>query len=199
MENFELKILQIGGQSNLTIIYKEKQANLHEIKTSEDDVLRALLYYQNKRNEIKLMNLIYIEEDISFDIFNAFISSIKTKEIVINKNNYKSLLYLSDKYQFYELQDIISESMQSMPNIDSFIKDINISFSESQFDKSKEEIIAKNLDTCIKNGYLSKFPIQILIRILNSPKRSINDHHSLFEFIISILKSRLNQNFQFKF
>lgn len=57
----------------------------------------------------------------------------------------------------------------------------------------KEELIAKNLDISLKNGNMHKLPLKKLNRILNSPKRLINDHHLLFSFVISVMKTKLNE------
>ena len=58
---------------------------------------------------------------------------------------------------------------------------------EGQIDFAKEELVAKNLDICLKNGFLKKIPLSILNRILNSPKRILNDHHLLFSFVLEKL------------
>ena len=65
---------------------------------------------------------------------------------------------------------------------------------ENSIDAAKEEIFAKNIDICIKNQILHKLPIQVIIRILNSPKRVVNDHHLLFSFVIEMLKEMQNKS-----
>lgn len=49
------------------------------------------------------------------------------------------------------------------------------------------------MDISIQNGNLQKLPLKILIRILNSPKRVIKNHHLLFDFVIEILRKKLNE------
>lgn len=145
-----------------------------------------------------MLNIIYIEEDIEFDIFQKFISSIETQEIDLNENNYESLYYLSNKYEYLELQNEIKTFMNTRPDLKKIIDDYSNSFKNEKtanfysIDIMKEEIIAKNLDSSISSGILHKLPLEILVRILNSPKREIKNHHSLFQFITSLIKSRMD-------
>ena len=86
MQDFYLKIPPIGSKKDLTIIYKEGKDHFHEIKTSADDILKALRYFGKKSNEIIQTKLIYIQEDIKFDLFESFIASINTSISHISKS-----------------------------------------------------------------------------------------------------------------
>lgn len=207
MKKFKLKIPSVEIK-DLTIIYKEGEDKLHEIKTSKKEVLANLHFFESRSNEINLTNMIYIEENVPFSLFSDFISSIHTKEIEIDENNYESYLYLSNKYQFYELQEEIKQFSESRPDIKSIIEDLKksvklmnqdnciqpqIQYNDDQtenhqINSMREEMIAKNLDICIQNCFLDQIPIQILVRILNSPKRVIKDHHLLFSFVIDLIE-----------
>lgn len=197
MIDVKVKIPKTKAKADLKIIYKGKNT-LHELITSKDDIIKSLRYYENKRNEINLLNIIYIEEDIEFDIFQKFISSIETQEIDLNENNYESLYYLSNKYEYLELQNEIKTFMNTRPDLKKIIDDYSNSFKNEKtanfysINIMKEEIIAKNLDASISSGILHKLPLEILVRILNSPKREIKNHHSLFQFITSLIKSRMD-------
>lgn len=197
MIDVKVKIPKTKAKADLKIIYKGKNT-LHELIASKDDIIKSLRYYENKRNEINLLNIIYIEEDIEFDIFQKFISSIETQEIDLNENNYESLYYLSNKYEYLELQNEIKTFMNTRPDLKKIIDDYSNSLKNEKtansysIDIMKEEIIAKNLDASISSGILHKLPLEILVRILNSPKREIKNHHSLFQFITSLIKSRMD-------
>lgn len=47
---------------------KDSTNNLHELKSNKDDFLKSLRYFQKRSNEINLTHLIYIEEDIVFEL-----------------------------------------------------------------------------------------------------------------------------------
>lgn len=205
MNRFKIKIKPSAKIADLTIIYKEGKDKLHEIKTSKKDILANLHYFEQRKKEIDITNMIYIEENIPFEIFSEFISSILTKEADIDETNYEAYLYLCDKYGFSELQEEIQQFSKLRPDIKSIADELSKSIKKSsnndndqsnsqeneenyQINFSREEIIAKNLDICIINRFLDQIPIQILIRILNSPKRVIKDHHLLFSFVIELIE-----------
>ena len=205
MNRFKIKIKPSAKIADLTIIYKEGKDKLHEIKTSKKDILANLHYFEQRKKEIDITNMIYIEENIPFEIFSEFISSILTKEADIDETNYEAYLYLCDKYGFSELQEEIQQFSKLRPDIKSIADELSKLIKKSssndndqsnsqeneenyQINFSREEIIAKNLDICIINRFLDQIPIQILIRILNSPKRVIKDHHLLFSFVIELIE-----------
>lgn len=190
MQDYTLKISKSIPIKDLTIIYKDSSQNLHEIKASMDDILKSLRYFQKKSKEISQMHIIYVEENISFELFQCFISSITSNEIKINDSNYEKLYYLSCKYEYEELRKEIENFINTRPDICSLFNQISEKEnSQLQFDEQKEELIAKNLDISIKTGFLRKIPLEILNRILNSPYRKIKDHHLLFSFVISTMKN----------
>lgn len=189
MQNYKLKIPKNDSSENLTIIYKDSTKNVHELKANKDDFLVSFRYFQKRSNEIILTHPIYIEEDIEFDLFQSFISSITTREIDINNDNYEKILYLSEKYEYEELLKEIKNHINRRPDIHILLKQITQSPNQiTQIESDKEELVAKNLDFCIKTGLLNKIPVEILNRILNSPYRQIIDHHLLFSFVISKIK-----------
>lgn len=189
MQSFKQKVLPMDTQDDLTIIYKEKGNKLHEIKTSQNDFLHALRYFQPQINEINKTKVIFIQEDISIDIFKSFISSISTKEIEINDDNYNDFYNLSHKYEYIELKTQIQEFIIKRPDLFHIIEDISQKTQVKVNDHVKEEIISKNLDVVLQNGFLKTIPIDPLIRILSSPKRVLKNHHLLFSFIIEKLIS----------
>lgn len=203
MKSFNLKISQIGVKKELKIIYEDGKNCLHKMNVSKDDILGKLRYYEKMRNEINQTNVIYIHEDIDFDIFAKFISSIATQEIDIDEKNYELYYYLSQKYEYEELQQELDNFIQERSDISSVIAEISsrpesLSKSEnesmnSQINIEKEELISKNLDICIKNGNLKKLPLQMLNRILNSPKRVLKNHRLLFNFVIDLIKEKTKE------
>lgn len=202
MKGFSLKIRPKEDKEELTIIYEDAEKELHKLKAPIDDILRSLQYFQNKSKEIHEMKSIYIQESIPFELFNRFINSINTQEIVIDEDNYQSYYYLSNKYGFIDLRDQIQEFIQTRPDIKTIIDEISassdpnltVSADESDLttDNLKEDLIARNLDISLKNGNMHKIPLKKLNRILNSPKRLIIDHHLLFSFVISVMKTKLS-------
>ena len=190
MQDYKLKISKNVSSKDLTIIYKDSKHNLHELKASKDDILRSLQYFRKKLNEINQLHVIYIEENISFDLFESFISSITTDEIVINDSNYEKFYYLSCKYEYEALRKEIEHFIATRPDIHSILDQMKEKCEQTyQIESDKEELIAKNLDFSIKTGLLNKIPLEILNRILNSPYSQINDHHLLFSFVTSLIKT----------
>ena len=95
MNEIKVKIGKKDKKKDLTIIYKETGKCLHEIKTTKESILNSLGYFVKQLNEINYQNMIFIEEDIPYEIFNNFILSIETSEITLNENNYQQYFYLS--------------------------------------------------------------------------------------------------------
>lgn len=194
MNDFKVKIRKTEEKRDLTIIYKDDKRELHEIQVYKENFLKALGYFTKKRNEINYQSMIYIEENISFELFNDFISSIETSEVSLNDSNYEQYLYLSQKYEYNDLRREIEEFIGNRPDVKSTINDLVFSQKVDSIDYAKETIIAKNLDISIKSGLLNKLPIEILVRILTSPNRQIKDHHLLLSFIISVIKDQINEH-----
>lgn len=111
MHCITVKLQKKEEQKDLKIIYKEIKKELHEIEVSRDDLIKNLGYFKKKQNEINYQSVIYIEEDISFDNFQEFISSIEKSEITLNDNNYQPLFYLSCKYEYDVLRNEIEKFM----------------------------------------------------------------------------------------
>lgn len=195
MEDIDLNIPDLISQDDFTIVYKGKVADnneneegIEEIKTSKEELLRKLRYFKNKANEINQTSEIYIHDVYSITIFKNFIDSIKTKTVKINENNYSYYYNLSTKYEYYELKKQIESFSEKRPDISNLIN--NFKFDE--IDYSKEEFISSHLDICLQNELLVNFPIPILIRILNSPKRKLNNHHLLLSFIQKVVKNYIS-------
>lgn len=189
MQNHKIKIQKNGKKQDLTIIYKESEDNIHEMKAFKDSIFESLRYFQRKSNEINPTNLIFIEENIPFDLFKSFILSTSSDEIDINDSNYEKIYYLSCKYEYQELKDEIEKFINTRPDIQNVISQIiNANDDSEKVDSIKEELISKNLDISIKTGLLNQIPLNSLVRILNSPKRVIKDHHLLFTFVVSMIK-----------
>lgn len=196
LPSFKLSMLP-KDKNDLTVIYKESENHLFEFKTSKEELLNALNFFGKKRNEINITKLIYVEEDIDFDIFKMFISSISSKELEINDENFESFYYLSKKYEYEELKEQIEQFLSNRPDVTKILDDISkqtdlVNFS---IEPIIADLISKNIDISIKSGLLAKLPLKILNQILNSPKRKIDDHHLLFLFVMNILKeSTLNDD-----
>ena len=110
--------------------------------------------------------------------------------------NYQKFYYLSTKYEYEELRQEIEDFINTRPDVQSVLND----FIDKKYEieSEKEELISKNLDIGIKTGLLNQLPLEIIIRILNSPKRNIKDHHLLFAFVISMFKkfSKNDENYE---
>ena len=122
-QSHKLKIKKPFPKKDLTIIYKESTNNLHEIKICKDSILGSLRYFQKKSNEIAQTSLIYIEEDIPFDLFQSFISSTETNEIEIYDLNYQKFYYLSTKYEYEELRQEIEDFINTRPDVQSVLNE----------------------------------------------------------------------------
>lgn len=191
MINTKLIIPLTESDDMLTIIYKEKGKTTQEIQIKENEFFKCLRYFKERRIEIMQTKIIFIHDDINTDLFFDFLSSIQTKEINIKDENYKQLYQLSNKYGYEELKKQIELFMEKRPDITSIIEEISTNQDESNIIESKENIITKNLDLCIKSGFLDNVDIKTILRIINSPKRVINDHHIFYNFVINLLQKLL--------
>lgn len=197
MDEIDYEISDSLSLEDFTIIYKgrkrsddEKEEAICEIKISRDELIRKLRYFKQKSHELIHNNEIYIHDKFHVDVFQDFINSISTKRIKINSINCYELLELSTKYQYQEILKKTKEFIDNRLDI-KFITDQLSSqkVGKEDFDSSKEEIVSKNLDICLKNGYLNRIPLKILIRILNSPNRVIENHQLLFKFVMQKIES----------
>lgn len=196
IQNHRIRIQKPELQKDLTIIYKESPDDFHEIQVCSDSFLRSLRYFQKKSSEINQTHLIYIKENVPFGLFESFILSTETNEIDINDKNFDKFYYLSCKYEYEELKKEIENFIDTRPDVQFVLNQ----FIEKNFEiePEKEELIAKNIDIAIKTGILNQIPLEIIIRILNSPKKVVKDHHLMFKFVISLLKnfSKSEENFE---
>ena len=191
MKSIKRKIPSAPAKSDLKIIYEDDQNKIHQFLVQKNEFLKKLRYFQDRKKEINETGGIYIHDSINYNHFQAFISALEREEVEINNDNYEDLYNLSQKYQYIELLDIIKEFVEQRPDICETID--NLSQKESQIDLLKEEQISKNLDFCLKHGNLQKLPLSMLARILNSPKRVLNDHSLLFSFVTMILEESSKQ------
>lgn len=125
MQKFRLKFSTPVAKEDLKIIFKDGNKKLHEILAPREDFLKALRYFQRQSIEINQTKLIYIEEDMPFEIFSTFISTIGTNEIDIDENNIEKLYYLSCKYEYNELRERISSFLEERPDIIQIIDDFS--------------------------------------------------------------------------
>lgn len=189
MENISFPIPEIKFDEDFTIIYKGKDENdsnkekIIEIKTSREELIRRLRYFKKKGDEIRIIDEYYIHDDFNTAIFNDFISSLKTKKITINEQNYLDYSKLSSKYEYTEIQEIVDQFIKSRQDLQIIIEKLTQNINPNENEIEKEKIIAKNLDFCLEHGNLSNLPLSILIRIFNSPERNLKNHHLLFNFI----------------
>ena len=84
------------------------------MKAFKDSIFGSLRYFQRKSNEINITNLIYIEENVPFDLFEAFILSTSSDELDINDSNYEKFYYFACKYEYQELKDEIEKFINIM-------------------------------------------------------------------------------------
>ena len=195
MEKNYYSIPQIQSEKDFTIIYKGlkdendkdgSKEEIIEIKTSKDELLRHLRYLKSKSNEIKYLDEYFIHDEFHISIFKEFIESIQTNKIELTEQNCTEYYKISSKYEYYELKSIVEDFINNRPDIQKAIdhlisnNDIN-----DETNEEKEKLIAKNLDFCLKYGNISNLPISMLLRILNSPEKILNDYHLLFKFIMS--------------
>ena len=121
MRNFHISIPQIDIEKDLTIIYKKGESDFHELKTLKDIFYRTLRSFKRKNNENLHSDIIYIQENVEFEIFNKFILSIIDKNIEIKEDEITDFLYLSQKYEYKELSEKIEEIIKEHPELFSFI------------------------------------------------------------------------------
>lgn len=190
-----LVIPDVSFEEDFSIIYKgEGEKRIYEIRTSKNELLKKLRYFQNKSHELEHMEDIYIRDKFKYEHFNQFISSIRTQRLTLDDSNYLIYHELSSKYQYYELQDEVKKFIQERPDLRDAIFQLTKPKSDNDDanDTLKEEIIAINLDFCLQHGILDQIPVPMLIRILNSPSKILKDHHQLFEFILKKLGNEQN-------
>lgn len=185
--DFELDIPEKVFKKDFIIIYKGLKEHeghmiqsIEEIETCKEELIRKLRYFQQKTNEMKQTNEIFIHDIYPTKIFKDFIDSIETNKIQVNESNYMIYSELCSKYEYDSLQTVLDKFSSNRPDIQQILTDKTI-------DSVKEEKLSKNLDLCLQNENFAKLPISVLIRILNSPKRILHDHHLLFEFVKKII------------
>lgn len=190
MKSKEYNIPKTKTKNDFTIIYKGRKGGIEEleeeiveIKTSRNELFSKLRYFENKSNELRLVNEYFIHDEFDTAIFKDFISSLETQTISLNDNNYLEYGKLCSKYQYYELQDCVNDFIQNRPDIQHVIDQISSDKNQEIFDFEKEKILSKNLDFCLEHGDLSKVPISVLTRIFNSPEKVLHNRHLLFNFI----------------
>lgn len=204
MKSYSIDIPDFIFVNDLTIIYKGKEEKegqiiepIEEIKTSRDEFYRKLRYFRKRRPETLNDKEIFIHEDCSVSNFRDFIESIKTKSLLLNENNFNIFYELSLKFEYYELQSKIEDFMKSRPDIQSIVNQLSEkknhkkdekNHSKSEIDTTKEEIISKHLDICLQNENLMNLPVKTLHRIFSSPKKVLNNHHLLYEFVRKIIE-----------
>lgn len=197
MEYIDLEIQNKQLEHDFTVNYEGREYHgdhfvekIVQIKTSKEAFFTKLEYFKGKANEYH--NEISINDKYPIQIFQDFINSLTSYHIKINKNNYPVLAELCSKYQYQELK----EEIEKISQID--LQDIvsNYQFDEPNF--SKDEIIAENLDICLQNEQMVNYPIPVLCKILNSPKRIINDHHLLFTFVQKVINKKEEENYENK-
>lgn len=185
--DFELDIPEKVFKKDFIIIYKGLKEHeghmiqsIEEIETCKEELIRKLRYFQQKTNEMKQMNEIFIHDIYPTKIFKDFIDSIETNKIQVNESNYMIYSELCSKYEYDSLQTVLDKFSSNRPDIQQIL-------TEKTIDSIKEEKLSKNLDLCLQNENFAKLQISVLIRILNSPKRILHDHHLLFEFVKKII------------
>lgn len=204
MKSKEYNIPKTKTKNDFTIIYKGRKGGIEEleeeiveIKTSRNELFQKLRYFENKSNELRLVNEYFIHDKFDTAIFKDFISSLETQTISLNDNNYLEYSQLCSKYQYYELQDCVNDFIQNRPDIQHVIDQISSDNNQEIFDFEKEKILSKNLDFCLEHGDFSKIPISVLTRIFNSPEKVLHNHHLLFNFIkqkVQDVQSKNGQN-----
>ena len=205
MEDNYYRIPQIQFEKDFTIIYKglkddekndECKEEIIEIKTSKDELLKHLRYLKSKSNEIKYLDEYFIHDEFHISIFKEFIESIQTSKIELTEQNYAEYYKISSKYEYHELNKVVENFINNRPDIQKIIDQISSNdINNDYLDEEKEKLIAKNLDFCLKYGNLSNLPISMLIRILNSPEKILNDYHLLFKFIMTKISEAETHNF----
>lgn len=196
MEDFEISVPESKPEDDLLIIYKGREERegqifepIEEIRTSKEEFLRKLRYFKQKSNEINYLHEIFIHDVYPIKIFKDFINTIKTGKLSINDSNYSDFYKLSCKYEYQELQQQIDQFSKTRPDLLRIVTQ----YCTEEIDYAKEAKISQNLDICLRNPHLAKYPIEKLNRILNSPERRLNDYCLLYEFVKKIIKERKNE------
>lgn len=60
----------------------------------------------------------------------------------------------------------------------------------NEINEKKEEILSEHLDFCLQNENMMRFPLHMIIRIINNPKRKLKDHRLLIQFINKLIEKR---------
>lgn len=195
MKSVEVILEPKESKEDFIIKYEDSNNQLHDITVPFDNIVSSINYFQKRSKEIHEMKSIYIHEYISFDFFNEFIKSAQTHKIIIDENNYRIFSYLSKKYEYVVLYEKICEYEQKLPQINKLIDELTApNIDNEKYNNEIEELISQNLDTSLNNRNMHKIPLNILNRILNSPKMMIKNHHLLFSFVISMIKTKMTEN-----
>ena len=188
MEDIKIDIPYVTVMNDFTIIYKVND-EIEEIQTSKEEFIHKLRYFKQRVNEINIQNEIFIHEEYPIEIFKEFINTLTTNKITLNEKNYLTLKKLSHKYCYYELQQVLDKYSKERPDIKHIIDE----YSNTERDDIKEEEMSRHLDICLQNENMINFPIETLIRIINSPNRNLQDHHLLFKFIKRLIEKYQSQ------
>lgn len=202
----DLLIIYKGKKNSKKSVNEEKnKEEIIEIKTSKEEFIRKFRYFKERKNEFEHTNEIFIHDRFFTDDFKVVVESLRTKKVEIREDNYNELLSLSEKYGYQEFSRSIKRFEKERPDLENLIRTLyknendenenenDYEKEEEEYDTSsieKEEIIASHLDFFLEGGRLKKFKTNQLVRILNSPKRFVKDHHLLFEFVKEILFER---------
>lgn len=107
---------------------------------------------------------------------------------------------MSIKYGYSELHQVVEKFCSERPDIIQIVDEYLV----DQIDFEKEEQISMHLDICLQNESMLYFPTSSLIRIMNSPRRVLKNHHltkekkkKVTQKIIQ-MKMKMNRKF-FKF
>lgn len=204
-----LQIPDQNDKNDFTIIYKgreddngEQIEKIDQIQTSKNLLIKSLQYFREKKFELQYQDGIYIHDVYPNSIFKNFIESIRTRDLYFTDEKTMLQYYeLSQKYGYKELTDVIKRHIDEQPNLKEIFNQLSNKLAPDEpINTEKEEILAQHLDFCLKNINLKILPIQMIIRIINSPKRVLNNHHLLFQFVkemIDFIKKNDIKNFQY--
>ncbi|OHS98836.1 hypothetical protein TRFO_01916 [Tritrichomonas foetus] len=135
---------------------------------------------------------------------------MESQEIAISKHTFFEYFEMSSRYEYHELYFSLEKYLHSVPFLTHILNDLicidtfssssdlqNSSSGKSgkenernneneKENEKKEEMIAKHLEESIQSGLLRKMKYSRLYRILSSPSLFIENHHLLYDFILSL-------------
>lgn len=131
-KGIDMKIADDFEEEEILIIYKgnmhqgnKNEEEIIEIKSNKKEFTKRFRYFLKRNKEIEKQKEIFIHETFCTSNFKAVVDSLKTKEVEVQANNYKELLLISDKYEYFELSRTIHKFINECPDLEKIISSLN--------------------------------------------------------------------------